>query len=461
MMIFCNKMNLLAAGIVLGALSACTAGDAPGSVHLKGQVLGANARKEVMTYDGASSSLGNSKDIVLTLDAEGRFDTIIPLAKPAFYQIGRNTVYLTPGDELTMEIARDNEDSKFTGKGAEANEYMKSRLYPAAGSFLHGGVNLKSDFASTKQFIDSASVARRSQLKALQNVSDEFKRLEEARIDADVVNTYYYYPIYANMLAQVRKLPGLIVPRNQVDSFYLAQTTEMKPLVERLNEETLLDVAVVRSTLRSLMGGESRLQSWCEGISWNQALQEWADANKMAEKMLDNISQEVLDEVTGFAKGMKNKELAYELLQKVEESGKLVKGTPAIDFVLEDVNGKTLRLSDFKGKVLYLDFWATWCGPCKQEAPHFESLAKEFAGKDVVFLSISTDKKLEDWNGYLKENPKDLSQYHSADEALRTGWEIKFIPRFVVIDKNFNIVDAYAPRPSEVKAREMLNQLLD
>lgn len=110
--------------------------------------------------------------------------------------------------------------------------------------------------------------------------------------------------------------------------------------------------------------------------------------------------------------------------------------------------------------MLYLDFWATWCGPCIQESPHFEKLATRFKDADVVFIPISTDTGREVWLSYLKAHDKQLPQYNSTDEALRTGWSIHYIPRFVLIDRDFNIADAYAPRPSQPEAEEALQGLL-
>ena len=453
-----NYKSLMMAGVVSGLLSACQA-DNQTTVHLKGRILNMTGSTKVLKYDGAASVLGNGKDIVLNLDANGCFDTIIPLQKPAYYSIGRNTLYLTPGDDLTMAIASSNTMAQFTGKGAEVNEYMKGRLFPKAGSFLHGGANVKDDFESTFHFIDSLAAGRRAQLMALSNVGDTFKQLEEARIDADLLISYYYYPIYANIQAQVQQKPELAMLGNAVDSFYVAIGAQAKPLVEKLNKAAFLDVAAVRSAL-DLILTNARLASWYEGITLDTSVQELAEAVEWADKLSGHISKATLDEATAFVGTMKNREYAQELSVEIDKVSKLMEGQ-TIDFSFTDSDGKSYRLSDFKGKVLYLDFWATWCGPCTKESPYFEALAKEYAGKDIVFLAISTDENRKAWEGYLKSHPKDLPQYHSKDEALDVGWNIKYIPRFVLIDKDFKLADAYAPRPSSERIRETLNKLLE
>ena len=70
----------------------------------------------------------------------------------------------------------------------------------------------------------------------------------------------------------------------------------------------------------------------------------------------------------------------------------LVVGKPAPDFVLTDLNDKSYRLSDFRGKVVFLNFWATWCKPCKEEMPSMEVLYKNFEKDGLVILAVSIDR---------------------------------------------------------------------
>ena len=69
------------------------------------------------------------------------------------------------------------------------------------------------------------------------------------------------------------------------------------------------------------------------------------------------------------------------------------KGAKAADFTYPDRNGKLVSLSDFKGKVVVVDVWATWCGPCRKEIPYLIKLEEEMRGKDVVFIGVSVDEK--------------------------------------------------------------------
>jgi len=412
------------------------------TVHLKGQLTDMGTVDVPMRYDGASSLLGNSRDILLHTDSAGYFDTIVTIKEPAYYSICRNTLYLTPGDDLTLKITQSNQEAEFQGIGAEANNYMKYRLFPKGGSFLEAGENLRSSFDATKVLIDSLAAERQKQLDGLTNVSATFKELETARIRADVANSYICYGSYA---------------RVEDRAAFTAQIAPyVQPLLAGLNNDAYLDVAVVRDVLSYAFSPMK--DQWASGIEFSPHISELYRSAEWIEKLNSQVTKQLTDSVTAYAATLNDSAFKAEVIAKVEQSGKLLPGHPAFDIELEDTEGNTIHLSDLKGNVLYVDLWATWCGPCKQESPYFEKLAKAYAGKAVTFVPVSTDTNKKAWLSYLAHEKKALKQYNSVDTSLRTHWEIHYIPRFLVIDKNFNIVDAYAPRPSE---KEKITALLD
>lgn len=161
------------------------------------------------------------------------------------------------------------------------------------------------------------------------------------------------------------------------------------------------------------------------------------------------INIQIADSVRQYIATMKHAEFATEVEAKLKQASRLLPGQPAFDIEMKDVNGKVCHLSDLKGKVLYVDLWATWCGPCCAESPHFESLSKEYQGKDIVFVPISTDTNKKAWLDYIKMHKKELTQYNTVDPNIRSQWGVLYIPRFLVIGKDFKIINAYAPVPSD------------
>jgi thiol-disulfide isomerase/thioredoxin len=135
----------------------------------------------------------------------------------------------------------------------------------------------------------------------------------------------------------------------------------------------------------------------------------------------------------------------------------------AINFKLEDINGKVVSLNSLKGKVIYLDIWATWCMPCRAQFPKAEELKKYFEGKDVAFVYVSTDTDKARWKKFVLD--KDLKGIHLfADNTFNSEYSkkygIKGIPRFMLFDKWGNIYSYDALRPGQFGIEEEIEKLL-
>ena len=134
------------------------------------------------------------------------------------------------------------------------------------------------------------------------------------------------------------------------------------------------------------------------------------------------------------------------------------------EFAFSDINGNEVYLSDFKGKYIFIDVWATWCGPCKEEIPHLAALEKRMHGKNIVFLSISIDKNRGDWEKMVKETKMEGKQLYIGDDKQFKETifdQLVGVPRFILLDKSGRIVnpDIRSPRPSN--ATEIDKLLLD
>lgn len=131
---------------------------------------------------------------------------------------------------------------------------------------------------------------------------------------------------------------------------------------------------------------------------------------------------------------------------------KLRKGAPAIDFEMTDAKGKKFRLSDFRGKAVYIDVWATWCGPCCAEIPYMEKLAKHYMkNKKIELISISLDSSKAKWEKKLAQDKPTWKQFICPDNfesVLCKNYDIDAIPRFFFFDKDGKVISLNAPRPS-------------
>ncbi len=120
-------------------------------------------------------------------------------------------------------------------------------------------------------------------------------------------------------------------------------------------------------------------------------------------------------------------------------------------------------INTYKGKVIYLDFWASWCRPCKSEMPHSLKMQQHFKGKDVVFVYLSSDRDPKAWENAVSqykitgENYLVNGKVHNEYNKL---FDVKYIPRYVLIDKQGNVVNATANRPSNAQSTNDIEALL-
>ena len=174
---------------------------------------------------------------------------------------------------------------------------------------------------------------------------------------------------------------------------------------------------------------------------------------------------EGMADVLAYYKTVSTNRDAHAAADKVYEHYKgLVPGSQAIDFTMTDKKGKVFRLSDFRGKAVYIDVWATWCGPCCAEIPHMEKLAAHYAkNKKIELISISLDEDHAKWEKKLAEDKPEWKQFICPDafkSALCKNYDINGIPRFLFFDKEGKVISLDAPRPSAENIIEYIDKHL-
>lgn len=138
----------------------------------------------------------------------------------------------------------------------------------------------------------------------------------------------------------------------------------------------------------------------------------------------------------------------------------------------ENYDGTKTSLKDLKGKYVYVDVWATWCGPCKKEIPSLKKLEKQYHGKNIQFVSLSVDddrshggswdKAKETWKAMIKDKSLGGIQLFAPkgwQSEFVTSYKIQGIPRFIIIDPDGKIVSPDAPRPSDPALVKMFDDL--
>ena len=115
-------------------------------------------------------------------------------------------------------------------------------------------------------------------------------------------------------------------------------------------------------------------------------------------------------------------------------------GTPAPEFVLNDINGDSIKMSQFRGKTVVLIFWASWCPDCRAEVPALKELQAKTDPKKVVFVSISSDRTVEAWKKYVAENEMGGVQLYKDKSKVSEDYHVKWIPSQYVIGPDGKVV---------------------
>lgn len=159
-----------------------------------------------------------------------------------------------------------------------------------------------------------------------------------------------------------------------------------------------------------------------------------------------------------------NRSLVWKLVPAVAAALMLascVKETPKVDFALKDAAGKTVRLSDYRGKVVLLNFWATWCGPCKIEIPWFQEFENKYKDKDFVVLGVSMDE--DGWESvkpYMAEHKFNYPVVIGNDAVGKLFGEIDDLPTTFLIDKSGSIADKHVGLISKDQYESEISSML-
>ena len=158
---------------------------------------------------------------------------------------------------------------------------------------------------------------------------------------------------------------------------------------------------------------------------------------------------------------IEDKEVKQYLKSKLTALNQSQKGMLFPDLSFTDHTGKAQKLSQFRGKYVIIDLWATWCQPCLEIRPAFEARERSYKYyQNIKFISISVDQDQQRWKNFLKTKPSKTLQWHLADSnkfAMEYG--IQGIPRFIILDPEGKIYNMNAPSPNEDNFVEIINQI--
>ena len=134
-------------------------------------------------------------------------------------------------------------------------------------------------------------------------------------------------------------------------------------------------------------------------------------------------------------------------------------GMQSPDFRAWDTEDKMYTLADFKGKYVYIDLWATWCGPCRREMPFLKQLEEDYEGRNITFLSLSTDARKADWLKMVTgQHMTGVQLFLGSVSHFQKAYKADGIPHFILLDPEGKIVNSNMLRPSSPDIRAYLDR---
>ncbi len=418
------------------------------------------------TEEGKFTLRGVAFEKEITTNQDGTFTDTLDLEYNGSYRIGREEIYLHSGKSLGFEAAAEDWSTViFTGDLAAENDYItkKSNIEkqiigkdPKAFYLVE-----EAEFLSK---LDDFNKKRKDLLEESAFSISDFKEKELKSLD-------YHTNYLLNIYVEYQKYYGENKDFKVSENFPNTDTVTDFENAEDFNFSTPYRSLVNDNFYKKVekeIGDESTPEKYYQALFTTfQTVKTPNIKNSLARVVAqaisssNNNSEEIYNYLIN---NITDENFKAELTEKFNKIKTLVKGNPSPKFNYENHKGGVTSLDDLKGKFVYIDVWATWCGPCKREIPFLKEVETKYHGKNIEFVSISIDDKkdYEKWKNFVTEQNLVGVQLY-ADNAWQSqfvsDYAIEGIPRFILIDTEGNIVSADAPRPSDPQLIDLLTEI--
>jgi thiol-disulfide isomerase/thioredoxin len=404
--------------------------------------------------DISEARLETSDSIYPDAIESNKFTFTLPILTEGYVylEIGRKIpLYVKPCDSIFVSFNKGNEID-FSGKGFEESKFLDNKrlLIKKQGFDDPRMIDIALFSGKPEKFqtrIDSIKQIRLNQLydfkKQHPGLSETFFNIEQQLIAYFEINQLFAYPGFHEMLTHAKpELPA---------GFY-DFTKRMET-----NKSELFSFNEYQSAIRSFLNFKTTTFSEKYFLA-KQLLGDTAFFEKiMYDEFNSYINFNGIDDIDSvcvdFIQAIGNAERKNSLKRRYDDWKKLAGGEKAPDFEIKDENGYMVRLSDFKGKYVYIDCWSSYCGPCIAEMPAMKRLAEDLKGRNIVFISVSADQDKERWLNKVREfNIKTINLCtEGVKHKFNDDYNAKAFPRYILIDDKGYIIDATADKPSLIK----------
>jgi len=452
-----KKLLLLLSAIAI--LAGCQ--QAPDKIRVTGTFLNPDSSELIFYFN-------RDRDTV-DLNADGTFIFESESEKPSsinvMYGRKRASIWISPGKslEITADVKDWDNSIGFVGDLQTENEYILEKGIIQMGWGRNYMANYKKEPADFKASRDSLQTV-------FINLFDEYKSngMDQQFVDREEIVLMY------TMFGDLNNYPRSHQYYAKLDSFEVSDDWYDFTAAMNLNDPLLIEVDEAMYFLSSFVNTQATKAANLGPDAWGtpelliakfKYIDETFEIPEMVEKFKFEIAGQHLDAdpqigaeeaLDSYMEASVNEENKAEITKKRDAWAAIAPGQPAPAWSLPDIDGKITSLADFKGKYVYIDFWATWCGPCLAEVPNYRQLVKDYAGRNVAFISISVDRDKPKWEDMVKKEKFEWVQLHDSIK-MNDDYLVRYIPSFIFIDTEGKIIAPRAPRPSTDELREMLD----
>jgi len=447
---------------------------AQSTVNIRGQISHSKPSK-ITVYYYTEYIQYSQKTASVTLDAQGKFslDIVISQKQPAFFKYGRVSVPILLEPNKPLQIQADANQLlatvKFTGKNEAENQYIVAYYQRFMANGKQYAVydyikkmppnefsnHLKKEYQAQVQFLENypkrallstAFVQEQLQMYQVRHWNNlmMYPRNKAYFTGKKVTLPKDYYKVLPQKFpwkdewltsADYQSLASAYLGRKFRQKYPKKTTTSdyyyfIKQVLKDKNVPQVMHTQLAKVVYGGLSGGNLPLAK-LQGI-------------------YDDVM--ALNRMPQMEKLLK---VQYQLAKQLD------KGKAAPTFTLKNLAGQQVSLSDLKGKVIYLDFWASWCKPCMKELPYAKKLKEKLQGQPVVFLYISVDENDKMWKRAIER--KQIKGMHLVAPGMKhsvaQAYNAQSIPRYIIIDKAGNIWHRNASRPSGSAYQQILAAL--
>jgi len=467
-----KKLMLL---MVVAVLAACSQ-TPENEVKITGVIESPTAADvEVLYYKNFITN--QTEKIEVSLDTGNAFDAVLPISEGQFVYVSqprRNIMlYLVPGADISISFNSEDPDQLpvIEGKKALESRFLVSYNKEVERKYNRSIILNQLGSISAADFKDMMDSAYEEKLTYLEGHED-YRKLDKEFVKVMKTNFLYEkygllldYPMafaYFNPEAGDPELPGDFYDFLESDNLFSDEYLKMRPYFSFANAY-LSRHAEKNADPDSELSFYERQYQFAREIFTGKTREAVLAQNLIY--LLNFGTPEAGEEYyADFSALVQTPEYRELIDAEYQTIMALSHGQPAPAITLTDINGNEVSLSDFAGKVVYLDFWASWCGPCMREVPFAKELKKRMKGEDdLVFFYVSVDTDETAWRNKVAE--MEIQGVHvnvsGFGHDVPVNYNLKGVPTFYLIGRDGKIFDNRPPRPSNPKVDEVLKAALE